>query len=99
MLLNKKKMYLTRLVMFLSFLPSVYSTNTSHIVAGYEPDFNVSDIPRHLKSGRKHCFNSPYLSCHNNRRCCTHVHQKKIWCCDRQHKCGKAVKTCVVNSF
>lgn len=90
-------MYLSKLVIFLTFLTTVYSTNTSHIVAGYNPDYDddVVDIPRHLKAGRKYCFKNPHLSCNDNRRCCTHLSQKKIWCCERSHKCGKTVKTCV----
>lgn len=91
-------MYLHRLL-FLFWLPTVFSTNstkptTSPVIAGYDPE--IDDVPRSLKTGRKHCFNSPNLYCADNRRCCTHVHQKKIWCCDRKHKCGKQPKTCVV---
>lgn len=82
------------MLMFLTYLPLSMSTNTSHVIVGEDAD--IDDIPRHLQQGRKHCFMSPLLYCRDGKRCCTHVHQKKIWCCDRQHKCGKAVKTCVI---
>ena len=73
-------------------------SNDTSIVIGYEPlSDDVTDIPRRLQKGRKHCFKSPTLYCANNRRCCTHVHRKKIWCCDRKHKCGKSPMTCLVN--
>lgn len=92
-----------RLLALLCLLPLAMSTNSSQIIVvqGFEPDVdtligNVTDIPRHLKTGRPHCFNSPNLYCSKNRKCCTHVHQKKIWCCERKHKCGKAPLTCVV---
>lgn len=88
-------MYLYRLL-FLTFLPMIRASNTSHIIEGYDPEI---DVPRYLQTGRKHCFNSPNLYCANNRRCCTHVHQKKIWCCDRKHACGKIPHTCVVFSL
>lgn len=96
-------MYLYRLL-FVLWMPTVFSTNSTKpfvspvVVGGYDPeiDYDISDVPRMLKTGRKHCFKSPNLYCAENRRCCTHVHQKKIWCCDRKHKCGKTPKTCVV---
>lgn len=91
-------MYLSKLVRFLAFLPSAYCTNYSYIIPGLEPSYydDVNDIPRHLQGGRRYCFNNPHLACTNNRRCCTHVHQKKIWCCEWSHKCGKVPRTCVV---
>lgn len=88
-------MYLTRMIMFLSCLPSVYSTNHSQMVSGYDPDY-VEDIPRYLQGTRKHCFDNPHLSCSKNRKCCTHNHQKQIWCCERHHNCGKIPRTCVI---
>lgn len=76
---------------------------------GEDADYDdIVDIPRlrveeeegdKAKKGRKHCFKSPHLYCREGKRCCTHVKQKKIWCCDRSHGCGKVPKTCVVKSL
>jgi len=92
-------MYLRHLMYMMTMVVVATATNDTHsptVIQGYEPDYDVDDIPRHLKTGRKHCFKNPHLSCNGNRKCCTHVAKKKIWCCDRSHKCGKAIKTCVV---
>lgn len=85
-------MYLTRFF-FLFWLPSVFST-TNYTVDGEEPH----DVPRFFKDtkGRKHCYMNPYLFCPEGKKCCTHVHQRKIWCCDKKDKCGSSPKTCVI---
>lgn len=93
-------MYLTRFL-FLFWWPSVFSYDLNAtrgtIVDGYEPSYDndVADIPRFLqKKGRKHCFKNRHLFCKEGKKCCTHVHQKKIWCCDKKDKCGSSPKTC-----
>lgn len=74
---------------------------SSKIIQGFEPEFEPpsnrslrADAPEH--KGRKHCFRNPNLVCSQNRKCCTHVHQKKLWCCPPESKCGKQIKTCEV---
>jgi len=97
---------LLSLTQVLTFNVSVHKHNIT-IIEGDDPDVDMVDVPRFRidpdgdkqRKGRKHCFKSPNLYCQNQKRCCTHVSQKKIWCCDRKHQCGKSPKTCVVKSL
>lgn len=74
---------------------------SSETIAGEDPftdGFNrtLRARPSKKNKGRKHCFKNPHLSCSNNKKCCTHVHKKTIWCCPRDSECGVVVKTCEV---
>lgn len=83
--------------MFLWYVPTIYATtNTSRVMGGSDAQYDIPDIPRFLQKGRKHCFENPYLYCPYNRRCCTHISTKRVWCCDRDKKCGQIPMTCVV---
>jgi hypothetical protein len=84
-------------VMLITLLHGVVATNDT-IVEGEDCEIDNGDAPRMLKkTGRKHCFVSPLLFCRDGKRCCTHLYQKKIWCCDRSQKCGTTPHTCIIH--
>lgn len=53
----------------------------------------VGDKKEGNGKGRTHCYRSD-LYCANGGRCCTHVHRKQVWCCDRESECGRVPHTC-----
>lgn len=89
--------------MLISIVSSTnHSQNVISVIEGDDVEIEI-DIPRFrvdmknkTKTGRPYCYNSPNLYCKDGKKCCTHVSQKKVWCCDKKLHCGKTPKTCVI---